>query len=367
MDYGALPPEINSGRMYSGPGPGSLVAAAAAWRELAADLYSAAQSYSAVVSGLTTQGWRGPSALSMAAAATTYVTWLSGAAGQTQQAANQAQGAVSAFETAFAAMVPPPTIAANRAQLAALVATNFLGINAAAIMATEAQYAEMWAQDAAAMYGYAAASADAATLTPFTAPPHNTDPAGLGAQRAAVADATGNSTGPSANTIVQQIVDDINSALAPDHVNSGISAFSTIPSIVLSAASLANSGADSTATALTDVSAGLGKVATTLASAGSAQVEGAVSAGVGRAATIGALSAPPAWGSLVSANGAAPNALPVNLVGQTSLGESPPLGVATAPANLAPGAASRGGAATEGTTLRLLMRPNVLPRQRYIG
>ncbi|MEE6136536.1 PPE family protein [Mycobacterium sp. 050128] len=367
MDYGTLPPEINSGRMYSGPGPGSLVAAAAAWEKLAADLYSAAQSYSAVVSGLTAQSWRGPSSLSMAAAATTYVTWLSGVADQAQQAANQAQGAVSAFETAFSATVPPPAIAANRAQLAALIATNFLGINAAVIMATEAQYAEMWAQDAAAMYGYAASSAAATTLTPFTAPQHNTNPAGLEAQSAAVTDAAGNSTGPSATTIIQQIVDDINSALAPDHVNSGISAFSTIPSIILSAASLANSGADSTATALTDVSAGLGKVATTLASAGSVQVEGAVSAGVGRAATVGALSAPPAWGSLASANGAAPHALPVNLVGETALGGSPPLGVATAPANLAPGAAQRGGAATEGTTLRSLMRPNVLPGQRYIG
>ncbi len=37
MDFGALPPEINSGRMYSGPGCGSMLAAAAAWDGLAAD------------------------------------------------------------------------------------------------------------------------------------------------------------------------------------------------------------------------------------------------------------------------------------------------------------------------------------------
>jgi hypothetical protein len=30
MDFGALPPEINSGRMYTGPGCGSTLAAAAA-------------------------------------------------------------------------------------------------------------------------------------------------------------------------------------------------------------------------------------------------------------------------------------------------------------------------------------------------
>lgn len=33
------------------------------------------------------------------------------------------------------------------------VATNILGQNTPAIAATETQYAEMWAQDAAAMYG----------------------------------------------------------------------------------------------------------------------------------------------------------------------------------------------------------------------
>ena len=55
--------------------------------------------------------------------------------------------------------VPPPVIAANRTQLASLIATNVLGQNTPAIAANEAQYGEMWAQDAAAMYGYAANSA----------------------------------------------------------------------------------------------------------------------------------------------------------------------------------------------------------------
>ncbi|MBO0865362.1 MAG: PPE family protein, partial [Mycobacterium sp.] len=159
MDFGALPPEINSGRMYAGPGAGSMLAAAAAWDGLAADLQSAATSYQSVISGLTGGPWVGPASASMAAAAAPYVTWMNATATQAEQAANQARAAVSAYEAAFLMTVPPPVIAANRAQLAALVATNFLGQNTPAIMATEAHYLEMWAQDAAAMYGYAGSSA----------------------------------------------------------------------------------------------------------------------------------------------------------------------------------------------------------------
>jgi PPE-repeat protein len=57
MDFGALPPEINSGRMYAGPGSGSLLAAAAAWDGLAEHLYSTAASYGEVISGLTSDAW----------------------------------------------------------------------------------------------------------------------------------------------------------------------------------------------------------------------------------------------------------------------------------------------------------------------
>ncbi len=152
MDFGVLPPEVNSARMYAGPGSGPLLTAAAAWDGLAEELYSTAASYRAVISALTTGVWSGPSSISMAAAAT-YTAWMTGTAGQTEDAAMHARLAAAAYETAFAMTVPPLEIAANRSLLAALVATNFLGQNAPAIMATEAQYAEMWAQDAAASTG----------------------------------------------------------------------------------------------------------------------------------------------------------------------------------------------------------------------
>ena len=57
---------------------------------------------------------------------------------------HQATAAASAYETAFAATVPPPLIVANRSLLAPLVATNILGQNAPATAATEAYDAEMW-------------------------------------------------------------------------------------------------------------------------------------------------------------------------------------------------------------------------------
>ena len=97
-----------------------------------------------------------------------FVAWMHITAAHAQHAASQAMASAAAYETAFATTVPPPLIVANRVQLAALVATNILGKNTPAIIATEAHYGEMWAQDAAAMYGYAATSASAGKLAPMT-------------------------------------------------------------------------------------------------------------------------------------------------------------------------------------------------------
>ncbi|ORW87551.1 hypothetical protein AWB92_23920 [Mycobacterium sp. IEC1808] len=201
MDFAALPPEINSARMYTGPGSGPLLAAATAWDGLAAALHAAASSYQSEVAALTAGPWLGPTSGLMAAAAAPYLAWTRTSAAQAEQAANQAKAAAGAYETAFAETIPPPVVAANRSLLLALVATNIFGQNTPSIAATEAQYAEMWAQDAAAMYGYAAASALATTLTPFAPPPRNTSSAGPAAQAAAVAQATGTSPGSAQSAV----------------------------------------------------------------------------------------------------------------------------------------------------------------------
>jgi PPE-repeat protein len=203
LDFAMLPPEVNSGRMYSGAGAGPLLAAAGAWHGLAAELRTTALGYSSVLYELTSQAWHGPASASMAAAVAPYVAWLSTSAAQAEETAAQAEAAVAAYEAAFAATVPPPVIAANRVRLMALIATNFFGQNTPAIAATEAQYAEMWAQDATAMHGYAGASAVASQLTPFHSPRQATDPAGPPAQSAAVNQAAAISAGTGQSTVSQ--------------------------------------------------------------------------------------------------------------------------------------------------------------------
>jgi PPE-repeat protein len=152
MHFAVLPPEVNSGRMYAGPGAGSMLAAAAAWDELANELHTTAANLESVISGLTSEPWRGPAAASMAAAA-------------------------------------------NRAELTSLIATNLLGQNTAAIAATEVAYGEMWAQDVAAMYSYAGESQAASAVTPFAPPEQTTNQEGLSAQSAAAAQTAGTSAG----------------------------------------------------------------------------------------------------------------------------------------------------------------------------
>jgi PPE-repeat protein len=205
VDFGALPPEINSARMYAGPGSSSLQAAASAWNGLAAELSSAATGYDKVITQLASDEWMGPASASMASAAQPYVSWMSTTAAQAEQAAMQARSAAAAYEQAFAATVPPPLVAANRAETAAYTQANVFGQYTPTIAQLEAQYGEMWAQDSAAMYGYAGQSAAATQVTPFASPAATTNPAGTATQAAAVSSATGNSAASNSQTILQEL------------------------------------------------------------------------------------------------------------------------------------------------------------------
>lgn len=170
MDFGELPPEVNSARMYSGAGSEPMVVAASAWDKLADDLYSTAASYNSALSALTDDGWQGPASDAMVAATAPFIGWLTGTAEQAEAIAGQARAAATAFENALAATVPPPVIDENRARLASLIKGNVVGHDTPAITAMEAEYGEMWAQDASAMYRYAGASASASMLDPLLPP-----------------------------------------------------------------------------------------------------------------------------------------------------------------------------------------------------
>jgi PPE-repeat protein len=166
LEFAFLPPEINSALMYGGAGSGPLLAAAAAWDGLAADMWASASSFDSVISGLTNGQWTGPSSEAMAQAAAPYLQWLHSAAAHASMSAVQARVAAMSYESAFAATVPPAAVAANRVRLMTLIATNILGQNTAAIAATEFEYIEMWLQDVMAMFGYHAGAQSVMSALP---------------------------------------------------------------------------------------------------------------------------------------------------------------------------------------------------------
>src|SRR5271168_4946198 len=368
IEFAMFPPEINSGRMYAGPGAGPMTAASAAWDALADDLYLAAAGYGFTVSDLTSS-WLGPSSVSMATAAATYVSWITATATQAALTAAQATAAAAAYEAAFAMTVPPPVIAANRALLLALVATNFFGQNTPAIMATEADYVEMWAQDAGAMYGYAGASSAAAALTPFTTPLETTNSSGFAGMAAAVTQAAGTSAGTGAQTVAP-----LSSAALPGFASTmASSSTSTSTSPLSSLTTLTSSSAVTSGTSLVSGAASSGSMATsgvsTLGSAGSLmnafgtatgtfaqgfQMSGsvmstgvgsgagalsspgfggtAVTATAGRAASLGAMSVPQGWTSAAPAFSQVASALPaggprVAPAGNAEANPTSPMGV----------------------------------------
>jgi PPE-repeat protein len=202
MSFMMFPPEVNSALMYAGAGSGPLMAAASAWDELAADLETTAASYQAVIQELTGGPWLGPSSVQMTSATAPFIAWLQGSSIQAAQTSAQASLAAAAYEGAFDSTVPPTVIAANRALLAALVATNFLGQNTPAIAATEALYMEMWFQDGLTMDTYALVSQQATAL-PAQTPAPTTSDGGTSADAAAAAQSTANTLGTDLQALLQ--------------------------------------------------------------------------------------------------------------------------------------------------------------------
>lgn len=328
--FGALPPEINSGRMYAGIGSGPLLAAASAWDGLAAGLDLAASSYGSVLSELTSLTWLGPTSIAMVGAVTPYVAWLQTTASQAEQTGVQARAAAASYEAAFAMTVPPPVIAANRVRLLALIATNFFGQNTGAMAATEAEYAEFWAQDATAMYGYAEGSAAASTLSPFGPPPNSTSPDGLVEQAVAVSKAVA----AESSWLPILPTNDWNTLVNTwglSYFGIGIFQLGTLFTqqfVSEPVSATAEAGAAAAA------APNLARMVTATVSAGSAQAE-----------RIGLMSVPPSWISSASALSARPQGISYTVT---------PAAPASAPSSLIPGAPLINGG-----------RPATFGRRRY--
>jgi PPE-repeat protein len=237
--------------------------------------------------------------------------------------------AATAFDSAQAATIPTPVIAANRAQLMTLIATNILGQNTPAIFMTEFEYMEFWAQDVAAMLGYhGGATAVAAALPAFSLPSFSlaglTGLLGATPLSGVLSSVTGlaGSGGSALTSALSPVLAPVLSAVSPalSQVSSlasgaGISQIAQYGSLALQPASLAMSpmmmavqagmqagnsssalvGANAAGLAGADMPKFVGDTVPKGLGGGGLGGLGGVGGGLGNARLVGAMSVPPTW------------------------------------------------------------------------
>lgn len=380
VDFASLPPEVNSGLIFGGPGPAELVVAANSWQSLAADLRGSASSVEALISTLAQDSWSGTSSEAMVTASGPYVEWLHLTAAQAEDSAAKIRLAVGAFETAQASSVHPALVIANRMQLASLVATNAFGQNSPAIAAVEAEYGEMWSQDVSAMLSYQTQAAGFATLAPLEDPPSL---AGTAADLLPVAQSEAAATLTAASQVASDAPDvtlpSLQDVVAPAFTAAQTLA-SPVGSLMQPAMMLLSSGMQfgmqgansATGAALPAeanwTSALMGSEAKLPATTGYSGT--AASAALGEARLAGALSVPAGWAGAVAGieNGATASALSnLNATTGDALmteqaaaagGGTPMLPMAPSSAGATPLTRAMGGA----VNLYTKSRPSVVPR-----
>src|SRR6202012_4147397 len=222
-------------------------------------------------------------------------------------------------------------------------------------------YGEMWPQDPAAMYEYAAASA-ASTPPTFTTPPPITSPSGVASQVSAIAHASATSGGTGTQTIMSTGSPLLSAA--PNALQ-GLALPLPAAAQLLSLLSPVNLAVASTSTAITSTgtagsysglayaahhdTVGAGKtdvILERLAAVSGGSGTGAsasprsadlgagrgatrvLPAGLGRASSIGALSVPPSWEAVT------PPIRQVAIAWPNTLPDAVPAGLAASPENL---------------------------------
>ncbi|BBZ71608.1 PPE family protein, SVP subgroup [Mycobacterium paraseoulense] len=381
LDFAAIPPEITSSLIYSGASSAPLMAAAAAYANLGAEISTTATQWESIISLLTSEQWTGGGSAAAAAAAQPIITYLTETAATLEQASAQATASAAAFDAVYAAVVPPPLVVANRTLQASLLPMAIIPTVAAEIAALDAEYAEMWAQDAAAMAAYQAASLAAGVLTPVTPLTSTTSPATAAAADSAALAA--DSTGGTVQALAAPLAAPLAAAADPitptfPGLLGSIDNFLGTPSVLNAINGSVNTAAWWVMNAIpTAVSLGhtLGSVpsipfaltdSVTPLAGGMVQgtmvgsVSGAgASAALGEASAVGGLSVPAGWNAAAPASLASSTA-PLEGSGWTAAAEAEP--VAAMPGMPGMAAAAKG-AGAYGSGPRYGFKPIVMPKQ----
>lgn len=378
FEFAALPPEITSTLVYSGPGSAPLMAAAGAYANLAAEVSTTATSWESIISLLTTEQWTGGGSAAAAAAAAPIVTYLTETAAALEQASAAASASAAAFEAAHAAVVNPALVYTNRAEWVA--ALGGLPFTLPQLMELDIEYSEMWVQDATAMSAYQAASeAAAASLQPAAPLTTTTDP---GVQALAepfsaadsfsstLADLLG-STPPSNPNILASIDGLLGTPAFLNGVNGAVNTaawfvMTAIPTAVSLGHTLA--GAAVPAAAVSDVvpeagAAGIveGTVVRSVAPLGGMPLGAGAAGSLGQATTVGKLSVPATWSAAAPATQAelAAATSPLQGSGWNVPAEETAVGAPGMPGMLA----GAKGAGAYGSGPRYGFKPIVMPKQ----